>query len=124
MLISLLGGTVMNQAPNNYSYDPNYAPAPTSDSNASTSMILGIIALVANFVGVGGLIPIILGALAMSFSKKSVEALGFECSNAKTGRICGMIGLIISIVGLVLAIVGLLLYFLFIFFVALLPALF
>ena len=113
----------MNQDPNNYSYDPNYAPAPTSDSNASTSMIMGIIALVANFVGLGGLIPIILGVLAMSFSKKSVEALGFECSNAKTGRICGLIGLIISIVSIVLVIVGLVLYFVFVFVITLLPAL-
>jgi ABC-type phosphate/phosphonate transport system permease subunit len=91
--------------PNGQYYNPNnggqfnpdsfFNPYQRQDSCGKTAQTFGIVAL----VGILFCWPlaIIFGALAMSNAKRSAAALRYECPEAKTGRIMGLIGLILGI---------------------------
>lgn len=86
-----------------------YRQPPYIDQYASSSQTFGIIALVGLFFC--QILSIIFGAIAMSRAKKSEQALGYECSEAKTGRICGLIGLIFGIIAVVITVLYLIFFF-------------
>ena len=86
-------------------YDPRMIEARSKASNAQT---FGIIALIGLFVGT--ILSIIFGILAMSSAKKSTQLLGYELPEAKTGRVMGLVSLILALVGVVLAIFAILFY--------------
>ena len=52
------------------------------------------------------LLSVIFGALALHNAKKSRIALGTECTEARNGRIFGMIGLIIGSIQIGLIVLG------------------
>ncbi len=78
-----------------YYYRPPQQP---QDPSGSSAQLFGVLALVSIFLCIG--LPIIFGAIAMHNAKRSFLELGVESSQAKAGRICGLIGLIIGIVSL------------------------
>ena len=91
--------------PGQYQFDPQPQPnpyttytAPKSDNYGSSAQIMGILAIVLSIVCCS-VVGIVLGLMAMSRAKRSVVDMGFETSEAKTGNICGIIGLVIGIVG-------------------------
>ena len=87
-------------------YQQPFAGPDTNAKNAHTMGLLSVILLF--FIP---LLSIIFGALAMSYAKKSAAAVGYECSEAQSGRKMGMVGLIVSIVFMVLAFFIYLIYF-------------
>lgn len=94
--------------PNNgYGFYPPIQNQP--DNAAKNAQTFGIVALIGLFFC--QLLSIIFGAMAMSNAKKSAIALGHECSEARTGRICGLVGLILGIGSIVLAVFGYILFF-------------
>ena len=79
----------------NTTYESNAYGAPNRcDAKGSSSQVFGILSLVA--LCFCQLLSIVFGAIAIAQSKTSRKALSYECSEAKTGRICGLIGLIIG----------------------------
>lgn len=92
-----------NPDPNASFYCPQgvYQP-PVPDPKGSSAQTLGIIALIALLFC--QIVSIVCGAIAMSRAKASRNLLQYETQAAKTGRICGLIGLILGIVSTVLAI--------------------
>lgn len=77
---------------------PGYPPGgyypPVADTDGKNAQTFGIIALVGLFVC--QLVSVIFGILAMVSAKKSRLSTGYVCSEAKVGRICGLIGLILG----------------------------
>ena len=102
----------MNQ--NQYPYPYGNQQTPTQDGFATASLVLGLIALISNFINAFWL-SLILGPLALIFASKSQKALGEICGTAKAGRICGIIGLILGIARIAIVVIGVLLYVLLIF---------
>ncbi len=82
--------------PGQFHPDSFFYPPQQTDACGKTAQTFGIIALVSLLFC--QILSIIFGALAMSNAKKSVAALGFECSEAKNGRVMGLVGLIVGIV--------------------------
>lgn len=81
-------------------------PPPVSNpfegqGNAQTAQTLGIIALVLSLV----FFPpagIVLGILAISRAASSKRLLGYEISEARVGRICGIIAIVIGSISIVI----------------------
>lgn len=64
-------------------------------SKATVSLVLGICSIVTCCCY--GIVGIICGVLAIIFAKQSTEMNGgIELSNAKAGRICGIVGLVLG----------------------------
>ncbi len=101
-----------------WQYDPSgaYMQPTTINQHAASAQTLGVIALILSFF-VCPLVGLILGVMAMNRAKKSTAELGFECAEAKTGRICGLIGVIISSLALLITLVLLAIYAYALFFV-------
>ncbi|MBQ9098362.1 MAG: hypothetical protein IJY50_02935 [Clostridia bacterium] len=78
---------------------PFYQPPRPVDDHAKNAQVFGIVAVIGLFVF--QVLSIVFGAMAMSQAKQSRKALGYECSEAHTGRICGTVGLIIGIISCV-----------------------
>ena len=78
---------------NPYGYPPIYQQ-PVSDSNAKNCHMMGLLSIVCLFVM--QILSIVFGALALNYAKKSKMEMGYECADAKNGRLMGMIGLIIG----------------------------
>ena len=93
--------------PNGYGHYPPIYDQP--DSAAKNAQIFGIVSLIGLFFC--QILSILFGAMAMSNAKKSAITLGRECSEAKTGRICGLVGLILGIGSIVLTVFGYILFF-------------
>ena len=70
------------------------------EKKASTSKILGIVGLVVGLAccGVAGLVLNIISIVMASTSK---ALLGYEHSDAKTGRVCSIIGIVISVLSVI-----------------------
>ena len=89
-----------------YGSPPFYNQPPmnnvTSRGNelASSSKTLGILGIVLSIICCP-LIGLIMGIMAMSRAKTSKMMLGTSISDAKIGRVCGIIALLISIVWIV-----------------------
>ena len=93
--------------PNGQYYNPNhnnggqfnpdsfFNPYQNNDSCGKTAQTFGIVSLVCIFFC--QILAIVFGALAMSNAKKSVLLRGYECPEAKSGRVMGLIGLIAGI---------------------------
>lgn len=64
------------------------------DDNARTCHTMGLLAVI--FIFVAWFFSIIFGAIALSYAKKSFNALGYECTEMKNGRTMGKIGLIVG----------------------------
>ena len=116
------GGSFPAPDQNKYQFDPQptaYTPyvQPKTDTLGSSAQIMGILAIVLSFVCCP-IVGIVLGAIAMSRAKRSRMEMGYETGEAKTGNICGIIGLVWGIVATLLS----LLYFVLVFVFALLGA--
>ena len=96
------------QPQNPYAGSATYT-TPKTDTFGSSSQIMGILSIVLAFVCCS-VIGIVLGAMAISRSKRSVAEMGYESSEAKTGNICGIIGLVIGIIGTLITLVFIALY--------------
>lgn len=64
-------------------------------SNATASLVLGIISIIANFTGIGALASLILGIVGMCQANKA-KKLGYESGVRTGGFVTSLIGLIIS----------------------------
>lgn len=74
--------------------------------NATASLVLGIISIIANFTGVGAIVSLILGIVGMCQASKA-RKLGYESGIRTGGFVTSLIGLIISsLIILFLLIVG------------------
>lgn len=78
-----------------------YVQKPAEDKNGRNAQILGIIAIIASgvFCPLAGLILALVG---LSMAKKSRAEMGIETSEARTGRICSIVALVLfglSIIG-------------------------
>ncbi|MCR4610942.1 MAG: hypothetical protein K5644_03490 [Lachnospiraceae bacterium] len=90
-----------NQPVNNY-VDTGHSPVQI--------MVFGIVSLASSvlfsYTVILGVLSIVFGALAMSWSKKFNEANpGNNDGQVKAGRVCGIIGLIAGIVGMVVGLI-------------------
>lgn len=86
--------------------DPNQppfdgAPVQQPDPKGQSAQTMGIIALVGLFFC--QIVSIVCGFLAMNNAKASFQMLGYESGPAKTGKICGMIGLILGALSVVIS---------------------
>lgn len=75
-------------------------PQTPNDPTANSAQTLGIVGLIISIMccGIAGLI---LGLLAVSKSKMSRLSLGFEVPEARTGRVCGVIAIVLSIIRII-----------------------
>lgn len=64
-------------------------------NNATASLILGIISIIANFTGVGAIVSLVLGIVGMCQANKA-KKLGYESGVRTGGFVTSLIGLIIS----------------------------
>jgi len=98
-----------NQQNSGWSYqnDQFYKPVTPIDNNAieankhaSSSQTLGIVALIVSLVCCP-LVGIILGIIAISKASKAKNLIGEEPSEARTGRICGIIAIVLGALSMV-----------------------
>ena len=108
-------GFAPNQA-QGQGFAPNFAPPidpriAEGEKKAENSKLMGIIGLI---VGVlcCGLIGVVLEIISFVMAKKSIDLLGYEHPDAKTGKICALIGLILAIIRIVVIIIYILLFIL------------
>lgn len=93
-----------------YSYSGSEAPAQDPGAGlGKASKILGIFGIITSCCGFGMALAIVSIILGIIGSKKSSEA-GFENASAKTGKILGIVGIVIAVIvwvaGFALGIVG------------------
>lgn len=102
-----------NQQNNGWSYDNGqfYTPVPPIDNNAmqanqtaSSSQTLGIVGLIVSLICCP-LIGIILGIIAISKASTAKNMLGYEPSEAKTGRVCGIIAIVLGALSMISSII-------------------
>ena len=102
-----------NQQNNGWSYDNGqfYTPVSPIDNNAmqanqtaSSSQTLGIVGLIVSLVCCP-LIGIILGIIAISKASTAKNMLGYEPSEAKTGRVCGIIAIVLGALSMISSII-------------------
>ena len=88
----------------------NVPPTP-NDASANSAQTLGIVGLIVSIIccQIAGLI---LGIIAVSKAKMSRLTLGYEVPAARTGRICGIIAIVISILFMVGTLIYYIIYFL------------
>ena len=80
---------------NPYGQPPYSHPSqPIASNNAKNCFTMGLLSIVCIFVM--QILSIIFGALALNYAKKSKIEMGYECPDAKNGRLMGLIGLIIG----------------------------
>ena len=80
---------------NPYGQPPySYPSQPIASNNAKNCFTMGLLSIVCIFVM--QILSIIFGALALNYAKKSKIEMGYECPDAKNGRLMGLIGLIIG----------------------------
>lgn len=72
--------------------------------NATASLVLGIISIIANFTGIGALASLILGIVGMCQANKA-KKLGYESGVRTGGYVTSLIGLIISAIILLFALI-------------------
>jgi len=86
----------------------NVPPTP-NDASANSAQTLGIVGLIISIVccRIAGLI---LGIIAVGKAKTSRLALGYEVPEARTGRVCGIIAIVISVVAMAGEILATVLY--------------
>lgn len=71
-----------------------------ANKEASTAQTLGIVGLVVSLICCA-LAGIILGILAISRAGKAKNLLGYESPEAKTGRICGIVAIILGTLSMI-----------------------
>lgn len=81
------------QQPNAPYYPP--AQAPNESNDASTSKTLGIVGLILALVCCP-LAGLILGILACTRAKRAKQTMGFEPPDAATGRVCGIVAIVVG----------------------------
>ena len=64
------------------------------DSNARSCHTMGLLSVV--FIFISHILSIVFGIIALNYAKKSVNALGYECPEMKSGRTMGKVGLIVG----------------------------
>ena len=89
---------------------PIYASAPRKSEAASSSQTFGIVALVLQFLAIP-IVPIVLGIIAIKKAKTANTELGFEQEEARNGKICGIIALVLGILSLIATVVGVIISF-------------
>lgn len=98
-----------NQQNSGWSYqnDQFYKPVTPIDNNAieaskhaSSSQTLGIVALIVSLVCCP-LVGIILGIIAISKASKAKNLIGEEPSEARTGRVCGIVAIVLGAISMV-----------------------
>lgn len=72
----------------------NVPPSP-NDPNANSAQTLGIVGLIVSIVCCA-LAGLIMGIIACSKAKTSRMTLGYEAPEARTGRICGIIAIVMA----------------------------
>ena len=83
-------------APQYQQYPPQYQQGqPVKNGKATASLVCGII----SFFAAG----LILGIIAIVLAGKSKQEVGYLLPQAKAGRICGIIALVLTCVGAVIA---------------------
>ena len=88
--------------PQGYNQQPPYWNAP--DPRGESAQTLGIVSIIcAVFCAIAGLI---IGIIAMNRAKESQVMLQYETSAAKTGRICGLVGVIIAAISMIGGLAG------------------
>lgn len=86
-----------------YYTPPAYGPnSYKAIKDASSAQTLGIVGLIVSLVCCP-LIGIILGIIAISRAKSASMALGYVPTEAKTGRICGIIAIVLGVLSFLLA---------------------
>ena len=78
-----------------------YTQKPAEDRNGRNAQIVGIIAIIASGV-LCPLAGLILALVGLSMAKKSRAEMGTETSEARTGKICSIVALVLfglSIIG-------------------------
>ncbi|MGH2719497.1 MAG: DUF4190 domain-containing protein [Actinomycetota bacterium] len=90
------GGPPSYPPPGGYGYGPPAPPGSQSNGMALASLILGIVAIIANVIFIPSILAIIFGSRAMKNIAASGGAMG-GAGMAKAGRILGIIGLIITL---------------------------
>lgn len=100
-----------NDPQNNQGFDPNFAPAPDpkvteGEKKASTSKTLGIIGIVVGLMccSIAG---VVLDIISLTMASTSRALLGYEHNDAKVGKICSIIGLVIAGLGFIVNIASL-----------------
>ncbi|MBR2010209.1 MAG: hypothetical protein IKA06_00465 [Clostridia bacterium] len=81
---------------------PIDSTAMQANQSASSSQTLGIVGLIISLICCP-LIGIILGIIAISKASTAKSLLGHEPSEAKTGRICGIIAIILGVLSMILS---------------------
>ncbi len=71
-----------------------------ANQEASTAQTLGIVGLIMSVVCCA-LIGVVLGILAINRASNAKNLLGYETSEAKTGRICGIIAIVLGVLSMV-----------------------
>ena len=79
-------------------------PQTPNDPVANSAQTLGIVGLIVSIVCCA-LAGLILGIIAVSKAKMSRLTLGYEVPEARTGRICGIIAIVISIISMVASVI-------------------
>lgn len=81
---------------------------------ATSAKVYGIVALLCCLLGgMGAPLPLALSILALVDASKAKKALGYLPQEAKTGKICGIVALILSALQLLAAIASIVLVFVF-----------
>jgi len=76
-------------------YYGNSAPQPPEDADGALSRTLGIIGLIVTVCSCQ-IAGIVLGIIGLLKAKKSARDLGFETSNAATGRVLGIVNIVLG----------------------------
>ena len=87
-----------------------YVQTPKEDKNGKTAQLLGIIALIASAVGFA-FAGLILALVSFSYGKKSLLDMGTETQEAKNGRICSVISIVLFAISMVVAIISVIAFF-------------
>ena len=95
-----------NEVQNNQGFEPDWGFEQTpphlenekvaeAEKKAKNSMILGIVGLVVD-ISCCGIVGLVLNIISLVMAKNAKSILGYEHPDAKTGKICSIIGLVIS----------------------------
>lgn len=100
-----------NDPQNNQGFDPNFATEPDpkaveGEKKASTSKTLGIIGIVVGLMCCS-LAGVVLDIISLTMANTSRALLGYEHNDAKVGKTCAIIGLVIAGIGFIVNIASL-----------------
>ena len=93
-----------------YTYQATDAPVKDDktiegEKKASTSKTLGIIGLIMDVTGCCGLVGLVLNIISLVMASTSKALLGYEHADAKTGKICSIIGIVVAALSVIVSIV-------------------